>query len=43
MTVADGWSWGLLEMAAEYLLGSGYLVVAGAERKIWLPHGSDSG
>jgi len=30
-------------MAAEYLSGSGYLVVAGVERKIGLPHGSDSG
>jgi hypothetical protein len=29
-------------MAADHLLGSGYLVVAGAERKIWPPHGSDS-
>ena len=29
-------------MAGEYLLGIGYLVVAGAERKIRLPHGSDS-
>lgn len=45
----------LLEMAAEYLLENGYLIVvvvvvvvavaaaAVAERKIWPPHGSGSG
>lgn len=42
MAVAGGSSWGLLETTAEHLLGSGYLVVAGVERKIWPPHGSDS-